>query len=235
VFQPIFQQQRGTWQLCAFEALGRGPRGTNLEDAEVLFEYVRRKGSEAIIDRRCVANALGAMGEIDGQLRLSINVHASTLETDGGFVKFLAGAAETFNFPTSLLTIEIVEHSPCWGGPGFKNALRALREIGVCIAVDDIGIGHSNYRMLLECQPEYFKVDRYLVHGSNGDLYRRAVLRSIADLARSVGAHAVAEGVDCKKDLDAVVSEGISMAQGFLLSRPRAASEFSHLSLAAAV
>ena len=105
-----------------------------------------------------------------------------------------------------------------------KRTLKGLRRIGVRIAVDDIGLGHSNYRMLLECRPDFFKVDRYLVKGSNSDTYRRAVLHSIAELAQNVGADAVAEGVDNEADLDAVCAEGIDMVQGYLFSRPIAAS-----------
>ena len=102
--------------------------------------------------------------------------------------------------------------------------LKGLRKCGVLIAVDDIGLGHSNYRMLLECRPDFFKLDRYLVKGSNADAYRRAVLHSIVQLAQKVGAHAVAEGVDNEADLDAVCAQGIEMVQGYLLSRPIAAS-----------
>ncbi len=101
-----------------------------------------------------------------------------------------------------------------------QRTLKGLRRIGVRIAVDDIGLGHSNYRMLLECRPDFFKIDRYLVKGSNGDAYRRAVLHSIAELAQKVGAHAVAEGVDNEADLHTVCAEGIEMVQGYLLSRP---------------
>ena len=47
--------------------------------------------------------------------------------------------------------------------------------------------------MALDCRPDYFKIDRYLVEGCRDDSYRRAVLESIAGLARKVGARVVAE------------------------------------------
>ncbi len=223
-FQPIFRRRQGGWYICAFEALSRGPRGTNVEDAEVLFEYVRRKGNEAVVDRKCVVNALTTGAQLNDGTRLGVNVHASTLEHDPEFVAFLRCVARKVAFNLSRLTIEIVEHSLCCGGPGLERTLKGLRRIGVCIAVDDIGLGHSNYRMLLECRPDFFKLDRYLVKGSNADAYRRAVLHSIAELAQKVGAHVVAEGVDNEADLDAVCAEGIEMVQGYLLSPPIAAS-----------
>ena len=226
VLQPIFRYRQGEWHRYAFEALGRGPRGTNLESADVLFEYVRRKGREALIDRTCATTALRAITQLDGDARLGLNVHASTLEHDDGFVGFLTSAAQMLDFSLSRLTIEIVEQSPCGSGHRLGCALDGLRDHGVLIAVDDIGLGHSNYRMILECKPDFFKVDRYLVKGSSMDSYRRAVLRSIANLAENVGAMAVAEGIDNQADLDTVQDEGFDMAQGFLMSRPQDASEF---------
>lgn len=224
VFQPIFQRHRTGWRLHALEGLVRGPRGTNMERADVLFEYVRRKHEETTLDRECIARILTAARDLPGAPRLSVNVHASTLGRDGGFLCFLKTALEKTGIPPARLIIEIVEHSPYWDGEHFVRVLQGLREIGVQIALDDVGLGHSNYRMILECRPDYLKVDRYLVEGANADFYRRALLRSIADLAGSFGAHAVAEGVGSYDDLGTVLAEGFSLVQGFLLSKPMPAS-----------
>lgn len=225
VFQPIFQRHRAGWRLHALEGLVRGPRGTNMEGADVLFEYVRRKHEETAVDRECIARILAAARDLPGAPRLSVNVHASTLGKDGDFLPFLKAVLEKTRIPPARLIIEIVEHSPYWDGEHFVRVLNGLREIGVHIALDDVGLGHSNYRMILECRPDYFKVDRYLVDGANADFYRRALLRSLTDLAGSFGAYAVAEGVDNHDDLLTVLAEGFSLVQGFLLSKPMPASE----------
>lgn len=224
VFQPIFQRRADGWELHAFEALVRGPRGTNMECAEVLFEYVRRKRAEPDVDRVCIAEVLRAATLLGPDARLGFNVHAVTLEQDPGFPDFLERAVAASPFHAAALTLEIVEHSPSWSGRRFAAALTAVRELGFSIALDDVGLGHSNYRMILECSPDYFKIDRYLVSGSSGDFHRRAVLRSIVELAGSFGAYAVAEGVDNVNDLTAVLGEGIAAVQGFLLAEPAPAA-----------
>ncbi len=225
VFQPVYQLNAEGWRLHAVEALTRGPAGTNFESAPVLFEYVRRKREESLVDRACVAHALPAARELRGSPRLSVNVHASTLGRDQGFVAFVHDELAQAGIAPERLVVEIVEHSPFWDGKSFTMALEGLRELGVAIALDDVGLGNSNYRMVLECRPDYFKVDRYLVEGSAGDVYRRALLRSITDLAASFGAFAVAEGVDKHEDLDAVITEGYRLVQGYLLSEPRTVSD----------
>jgi len=82
VFQPILSYDQRGWQIHALEALVRGPRGTHMEYPEVLFEYVRRKSAEAVVDRHCVAEVMKAARPLGSQITLSINVHAATLEQD---------------------------------------------------------------------------------------------------------------------------------------------------------
>jgi EAL domain-containing protein (putative c-di-GMP-specific phosphodiesterase class I) len=218
VFQPIFECRGLARHLYALEALIRGPKGTNMEDPEVLLEYVRRKREEARIDRVCVASALRAAADLPAHPRLSINVHASTLGRDAGFVDFLSEAAAGHGIAFGRLTLEIVEHAPPWDGPAFLAALHELRSRGARIALDDVGLGQSNYKMMLDARPEYFKIDRYFVRGVHADTHRQAVLDSIAQLARRFGGRAVAEGVEDEADLLTVIAHGIDLIQGFLFS-----------------
>jgi EAL domain-containing protein (putative c-di-GMP-specific phosphodiesterase class I) len=231
VLQPIVQHRGHSRTLYALECLVRGPRGTNMEDAEVLLEYVRRKREEARMDRVCIAAALHATAGLREGPRLCLNVHASTLGGDAGFPDFLEQVADANSIAVSRLTVEIVEHAPPWDGPGFLAALEALRRRGVRIALDDVGLGHSNYKMMLDARPDYFKVDRYIVSGAYRDPYRRAVLESISQLASRFGARVVAEGVEDEQDLVAVADYGIELAQGYLFSRPVPRAALAELAL----
>lgn len=220
VFQPILSHDQRGWQIHALEALIRGPRGTHMEYPEVLFEYVRRKSAEAAMDRHCVGEVLKAARPLGTQVTLSVNVHAATLEQDPGFPDhFREQVHEAGRLPSRVI-VEIVEHAPPWAGRGFARALETLRTHGFAIALDDVGLGHSNFRMILECRPDYFKLDAFLVRGAHGDYYRRAVLRSIVELAASFGGTAVAEGLDNVDDLRIVLDEGVRAVQGYLLARP---------------
>lgn len=230
-FQPILQRVRGAWRLHALEALIRGPRGTNLERADVLFEYVRRKHEEQTVDRACITRILDDARLLPGSPRISINVHASTLGRDREFLAFLERAMGVNGIMPSNLIVEIVEHSPYWDTEAFVRTLSTLRDMGVRIALDDVGRGQSNYRMILECRPDYLKLDAYLVAGSHADFYRRALLRSLSGLAESFGAHAVAEGIDNAADLGTVLAEGFSLVQGYYLARPASATRLASCDL----
>lgn len=220
VFQPIFEVGAGRTKLHGLECLIRGPKGTNAERPAVLFEYVRRKRAEAAIDRACVGTVLLEATELPAAPTLNLNVHASTLGRDVGFPAFLLDRASALAIAPGRLVVEIVEHSPPMDVPAFRRALAELREAGVTIALDDVGLGQSNYKMILDVRPDIYKLDRYLVAGAWNDPYRQVILDSLARMVRRLEARAVAEGVEDAHELVAVEAAGIDLVQGFLLARP---------------
>lgn len=223
LFQPVFEMNESTGgcpEVRFVECLSRGPRGTNMESAGVLFEYARRKGREAALDRVCIESAFRAISESGYRPAISLNVHASTLEREPDFPGFFAGLASSRGLPTAGMILEIVEHGADGFGPTFDRALAALRGLGVRVALDDIGLGQSNYRRILDCRPDYFKLDRYLIQNCHADSSRGALLDSLTLLARRLGARVVAEGVETPEELFEVGRHGIDLFQGFLLAKP---------------
>jgi len=216
-FQPILELHSGGQRLHGLECLMRGLRGSNLERTDVLFGYVRRKRVEGLVDRACVTAALTAGRQLPGRHPISINLHTSTL-AEQGFVDFFLAAAASQSIDPRRLGIELVEHSPCRDESALDKALGSLRSRGVEIALDGVGTGHSHFGTVLQCRPDWLKIDPYFVHGSHADFRRQAVIESVVKLARSVGARVVAEGVETQQDLEAVRRLGIGFVQGFLFT-----------------
>ena len=227
VFQPIFRVTGGAGGIggeripFALEALTRGPSGTNIERSDVLFEYVRRKRRESEVDLLSIAAALREAATLPELPALSLNVHAATLEREPRLASRLAELAAAHGIPLDRIIIEIVEHAPPWSGPQLLTGLGELRDLGVRIALDDVGLGQSNFRMILDCRPDLLKIDRHFVAGAHADPHRRAVLESVADLAVRLGGEAVAEGIEDERDFAAVTEIGIALVQGYLLCYPR--------------
>jgi EAL domain-containing protein (putative c-di-GMP-specific phosphodiesterase class I) len=232
LFQPIYAVVDGTASVFALEALARGPKGSNVEPANVLFEYVRRKGKEADVDRTCVDAVLTAAATImlpaAAQPAISINVHAATLEQDDDFARFLIDRCAQHGIAVSRLILEIVEQQQYWDDVRFFRAMNTLREAGVRIALDDIGLGYSNYRTLIEVRPDFYKIDRYFVTGSKAKDNARAAIESIVLLAQRLGGRAIAEGIESADDLESVRGLGIDLVQGFHLAVPQPASALIH-------
>jgi EAL domain-containing protein (putative c-di-GMP-specific phosphodiesterase class I) len=225
VFQPIVEMCGGRRRLYGVESLTRGPRGTELERATVLFDRVRQFGIEVEVDRLCSSLALQTGAALPAFVRMSVNVHASTLSRDRGFAEALAMNARSAGIETQRVTVEIVESSAPDDEERFACALLELRSLGFKIALDDIGLGHSNLKMFVDVEPHYFKIDRYFVHQVERNSYRLAVLSCVAELGRRVGARVIAEGVESDATLTATLRAGISLVQGNLLARPLSLEE----------
>ncbi len=220
LFQPIVDIREETPSLYAVEGLSRGPRGTTLEAPDILFEFARRKHEEPLVDRAAVAAILRDAGQLPETLPVQLNVHASTIGRDDSFLPFLSGVCRGYGVDLSRLTLEILEHSNYVEESSYIAAIQKLRAAGIRIALDDIGVGSSNFRMILVTRPSQLKVDRCLVDGLAGDPYRQATLRAIRVLADQVGAQIVAEGVERECDLAQLRELGVEYAQGYLFSRP---------------
>lgn len=224
LIQPIVDTDNGGRNVFAVECLTRGPRGTRLHEATPLFEYVRRRGLEREMDLVCITKALRTAA-VCADCHISINVHPLTVADRHDFVGFLIRESERAGIAPSRLILEIGEQTPAADEKAYCTALARLRELGVGIAVDDVGYGHSNYKAILDCHPDYLKIDRYFVHHVSDDAARRAVIRSITDLAAYFGATVVAEGVEREEDHQVLREMGIHLFQGFLFSRPYAIEE----------
>jgi EAL domain-containing protein (putative c-di-GMP-specific phosphodiesterase class I) len=227
-FQPIVKVRPDHVELYAVEALARGPRGTSVERPEVLFEYARRKGVESDIDLICITEAFEAYSLLPARPLLSINVHGATLASVDHFSDRILSAAKAYGVAPDNLMFEVLEYRAPWAIETFLSTLDLLRDAGVRIAVDDLGVGASNYQMIVDCHPDHLKIDRHVVHGSSGDRWRRAVLESIATLSRACGATPVAEGVETAADLQTLLDVGIDTVQGWLYARSMPPEELAH-------
>jgi EAL domain-containing protein (putative c-di-GMP-specific phosphodiesterase class I) len=217
LFQPIFQIQGGARRVHSVEALIRGPRGTHFERADILFDYVRRKKAEAAVDQSCLTAICDAAKGLPAGVRINVNVHAATLGHSSNFVDFFRRKTQKMSLAPEWFTMEIVEYAPTCNIPELTSNLAKLRNWGVRIALDDVGLGQSNYRMMLDCRPEYFKLDAYFVHDLATDTNRRAVVRSLVALAKTLESSVVAEGVAASDDLLQLETIGVEFAQANLL------------------
>lgn len=225
-FQPIFDLSDGEPRVRGAECLTRGLRGSNLESADVLFSYAREKRAEVVVDRTVVSRATSAIEELDSDLDYHLNVHASTLGLDPSFPEHLAAESRRRGLLPSSITVEVVEATAHLDQGTFTASVDSLRELGFTIALDDVGLGRSNYLMIYLTRPDVLKVDRFFVDQISRDPRRHAVFVSIQSLGEELGARVIAEGVEREEDLEALQLLGVQEFQGYLWSRPLPAEAF---------
>jgi EAL domain-containing protein (putative c-di-GMP-specific phosphodiesterase class I) len=114
--------------------------------------------------------------------------------------------------------------------------LRALKSLGVRLAIDDFGVGHSSLSQLKYLVPvDTLKIDKSFVDGVTQGGEDEAIIKAVIELARSVGMSTVAEGVEQGEQADALRTLDCRIGQGYHFARPQAAADLTRLLRAGAL
>lgn len=220
-FQPIISLRNGT--VFAVEALTRAfdeqrnrqvPPATLFgvaEELEILGEFDR-------FCRRRAVERFATLGN-DAPFALSLNWDSRTLGSFGADPGQLSRLVDRLGLPRSRIIIEVLE-SRVDDLSALVRFVRERRSEGFIVAIDDYGTGHSTPERLARIEPDVIKIDRALVHGLVHSAPQREACRAVVELARSLGALVVAEGVEEDDDIVAAAMIGIDLFQGFAFARP---------------
>jgi diguanylate cyclase (GGDEF)-like protein len=158
-------------------------------------------------------------------LQASVNVSPRQLQQPD-FVGQVRTALEDNALAPGSLVIEITESAIM--ETGAASILRALKELGVRLAMDDFGTGYSSLAHLRRFPLDVIKVDRSFVAGL-GDGQGASIAGAIVSLARALGLRTVAEGIEDEEQCRAVVALGCDVGQGFLFAAPMPADDLTRL------
>ena len=152
-------------------------------------------------------------------LAVAVNVSAHRLVT-GDLAGTVAAALRDTGGDAARLEIELTETVAVEPDSDAVRAIRRVRELGVQVAIDDFGMGHSALSRLQTFPVDRLKIDKSFVapltHGPEG----ASIAAAMIAMARSLGLLVVAEGVEAPEQLAALMSLGCECAQGYLFSKP---------------
>ncbi|QGZ66423.1 putative bifunctional diguanylate cyclase/phosphodiesterase [Paraburkholderia acidisoli] len=104
--------------------------------------------------------------------------------------------------------------------PRSLATLRALREMGLSIAIDDFGSGYSSLGYVRSFMADRLKLDMSFVKGIGRSHADEVIVKAVLALGQTLGMHVVAEGVETRRQLDFLVENGCDEVQGYWFSRP---------------
>lgn len=220
-FQPIVDLE--TEKVVAVEALARWPHMTRGMLSPVHFiGLAEETGLIVPLGRSVLRASVAALADwhAHGLTHLMVSVNISPRQFhDDSFVADLLGVLDEFDIDPTCLMLEITE--ACFSADHDRAAdrLRELVDTGIRIAVDDFGTGHSSLRTLQQLPFHQLKIDRGFVSPLRDD-DERALAATIVDLARSLGADAVAEGIETASELNALRRMGCTLGQGHFFGLP---------------
>ncbi len=152
-------------------------------------------------------------------LDISVNVSGRQLDHDS-IVAHISEALATSGLDPLSLIIEVTETALMLNAAETAVRLRAIKELGVRIAVDDFGTGYSSLAYLQQFPVDCLKIDRRFTHAITTSPESKALIRTLVQLGRDLGLKTLAEGVETTGEMDHLRIERVNEAQGFLLSRP---------------
>jgi len=157
----------------------------------------------------------------DGVLDVPVAVNLSAVQLCSRQMhEQIDAALQRHGVDPSHLEVEITESALMRDAGAALRCLGELGRLGVRVAIDDFGTGYSNLSQLMRLPLAALKIDRSLVAGIATRTRDVAILRAIIDMARSIGARVVAEGVEDPRQRDLLAAAGCDEYQGFLIARP---------------
>ncbi|HEY6843686.1 MAG TPA: EAL domain-containing protein, partial [Thermoanaerobaculia bacterium] len=161
-------------------------------------------------------------------MKIAVNVSPRQFQQPN-VVSMIKDALERSNFDPHLLEIEITESTAMLDPALTAEILLDLKNLGISIAIDDFGVGHSSLNYLKRFPIDTLKIDQSFVQditrgGSDG-----AIVSAVIAMGKALNIRVVAEGVETQEQLNFLKEHGCYEFQGYLFSRPMAASALTDM------
>lgn len=226
-YQPLMEVRGESIRLRGCEALAR----VHTEDGHFLSPaafvgQVQNSELGLAIDRRVIEIAITqaqewiSNGLVGADFELAINLGESGMH-DNEMAEFIIGQLRANGLPSQNLMVEISEQASAV----LKPVIRKLTDNGVKIAVDDVGINHSNIDRLIDVGASVAKIDRRWFSAA-ANSQESLVLRHLVELCHSLQIEVFAEGIETPTQLEMARDLGIKSFQGHLFWPAMTSAEF---------
>lgn len=215
VYQPIIELS--DLGVRGYEALVRGPEDSELVSPATLFRLASHANLVAEFAQACVELSLRNVQEMPNGSLLFVNVWPSLIN-DEHFRHQLLSA--TRDLDPGRLVLELFEGAAVHNHAILADSLGHLSSQGVQIAIDDLGVGHSNLDYILQLKPDFLKLDISLIQEIDSSIAKQAVVSSLVSIGNAVDATVIAEGVESSSEHQKIAELQVPWAQGFHFARP---------------
>ncbi|CDN94694.1 GGDEF family protein [Agrobacterium tumefaciens] len=220
-FQPQVHLQTGRisgvealvrWQHPSEGLLGPAEFIGLAEETGLIVEL-----GETILRKACrQAQAWAAVGL--SPVKMAVNI--SPRQFQSGLVEQIRSALTETGLAPSLLEIEITETLIIQDVETSVRIMRAIKQMGVSLALDDFGIGYSCLGMLKTFPLSCMKIDRSFLTHLPEKTKDSAIVSIMIQLAGSLDIDVIAEGVETAEQAAFLRAAGCPYGQGYYFSRP---------------
>jgi len=218
LYQPIVEMQDR--KPIGYEALSRGGPGTVFQSANDLFNAAIKHHLLVELDRVCRKRALVYSDCLPGRAKVFINTLPATMHDPEFQGQHLIDSLERAHITPDRIVIEITEKLVIDNLSLFQDAMAYFTDLGMSLAVDDVGSGYSGLETIGKLKPSYLKVDLALIRDIHTSMVNREMLKAIMLLGDGIGAKVIAEGIEKVEELETLRAIGIKFGQGYFFGRP---------------
>ncbi len=216
-YQPILDTETGT--IALVEGLARWTSPTlGPVSPDRFIAAAERCGLIHTVTLLLLRKALTDCARLPPTVGLSFNLSAHDLASPETVVAILA-AVRASGLDPRRLTLELTETALMRDFDQAKDAITALRALGIKIALDDFGTGYSSLGYVHRLPLDKIKIDRSFMADIGTDL-GRSLISTILNLCQNLGLDGIAEGIETADQLEAAKRYGCRYVQGYLIGRP---------------
>jgi diguanylate cyclase (GGDEF)-like protein len=216
-FQPILCTHSGT--VAGVEALGRWTSATiGQVSPERFITTAERIGAIHAITLILFRKALRDFARMPETIGLSFNLSAHDIVSPNT-ISILIRMIESAGIDPKRITFELTETALLRDFDAAVRGIRALRALGMRIALDDFGSGYSSLGYLRRLPLDKVKVDRSFIADMD-EASGRNIITAILGLCQTLELDCIVEGVETEAQLRSLRDLGYRMAQGYLFARP---------------
>lgn len=218
VFQPVVDFTNN--EIIGYEALTRGPEGTEYEYPYILFDVAEETDLLFELDRLCRKEAFQNARGINPKYKLFLNCQPSAVLDPEFRDSYLESLLEDSNINPFNVVLEVTEREAVKDYDLFKEAATYYSDIGFAIAIDDTGTGYSSLESVVELKPKYIKLDISLIRGIYKNILKQELIKAIVGLSKKMHSIVIAEGIEAEDELNTLKEIGINFGQGFFFAKP---------------
>ena len=161
-------------------------------------------------------------------LRISLSVNLSARDLNNmALPDQIAALLTEHALDAAALSLEITESSWMQAAGQATTVIRKLAEMGVQLAIDDFGIGHSSLAYLKQLPVQTLKIDRSFVMYMDKHADHASIVKASIELAHTFGLNVVAEGIENEEVLARLTRLGCDEGQGYFIGKPMPEKDFS--------